>query len=110
MLIFGFIHFRTSKNKLNFQPKDKVCCTKNGYVRDHEKKQERTSFDTARAVQDSARSSHDDAGHQSQNEQMKEKKERLCNGEIFFIKDVLMFYLAIYICFCLIISKFWLEK
>lgn len=78
---------RTPKNKLNFQPKDKVCCTKNGYVRDHEKKQERTSFDTARAVQDSARSSHDDAGHQSQNEQMKEKKERLCNGEIFFIKD-----------------------
>lgn len=93
---------------MNFQPKDKVCCTKNGYVSDHEKKQEGSSIDTARAVQDSTQSSHDHAGNQSQNEQTKEKKERLCNGEIFFIKDVLMFYLAI--CFCLIIPKFWLEK
>ncbi|XP_016430181.1 DNA helicase B [Sinocyclocheilus rhinocerous] len=78
---------RTPKNKLNFQPKDKVCCTKNGYVTEHEKKEEGTSFDTARAVHDSTRSSHDNAGNQSQNEQIKEKKERLCNGEIFFIKD-----------------------
>ncbi|XP_026090199.1 DNA helicase B-like [Carassius auratus] len=79
---------RTSKNKLNFQPEDKVCCTKNGYVTDHEKKKEVvTSSDTARAEQDRARSSHDDAGNQTQNEQTKEKKKRLCNGEIFFIKD-----------------------
>ncbi|XP_016298630.1 DNA helicase B-like isoform X1 [Sinocyclocheilus anshuiensis] len=78
---------RTSKNKLNFQPNDKVCCTKNGYVTDHDKKKEVTSFDTTRAVQDSARSSHDNAGNQTQNEQTKEKKERLCNGEIFFIKN-----------------------
>ncbi|XP_073694269.1 DNA helicase B [Garra rufa] len=77
---------RISKAKLNFQPKDKVCCTKNGYVTDHDKEQEGT-FDTARAVHDSARSSHDNAGSQNQNEQMKEKKERLCNGEIFFIKE-----------------------
>lgn len=100
MLIFSFIPFRTSKNKLNFQPNDKVCCTKNGYVTDHEKKKEEvTSCDTPRAEQDSAQSSHDNAGNQTQNEQAKEKKEkkeRLCNGEIFFIKDVLMIYLAIY--------------
>ncbi|XP_043093944.1 DNA helicase B [Puntigrus tetrazona] len=80
---------RTSKNKLNFQPDDKVCCTKNGYVRDHGDKKEVTSFDTARTVQHSAQSSHDNGRNQTQNEQMKEmkeKKERLCNGEIFFIK------------------------
>ncbi|XP_050964171.1 DNA helicase B isoform X2 [Labeo rohita] len=77
---------RISKKKLNFQPNDKVCCTKNGYVTDREKKPEETSFDTPRAVHDSVRSSHDNAGSRSQNEQMKEKKERLCNGEIFFIK------------------------
>uniref|UniRef100_A0A8C1ZK20 Helicase (DNA) B n=1 Tax=Cyprinus carpio TaxID=7962 RepID=A0A8C1ZK20_CYPCA len=71
---------RTPKNKLNFQPKDKVCCTKNGYITDHEKNEKGTSFDTARALHDSNRSSHDNAGNQSE-------KERLCNGEIFFIKD-----------------------
>lgn len=96
VLIFRLVHFRISKKKLNFQPNDKVCCTKNGYVTDREKKPEETSFDTPRAVHDSVRSSHDNAGSRSQNEQMKEKKERLCNGEIFFIKHVLMFYLSIY--------------
>ncbi|KAK2892856.1 hypothetical protein Q8A67_012844 [Cirrhinus molitorella] len=78
---------KISKKKLNFQPKDKVCCTKNGYVTDHEKKPEGTDFDTARAVDNSTRSSHDNARSQNQNEQIKDKKERLCNGEIFFIKD-----------------------
>lgn len=65
-----------------------------------------TSCDTVRASHDSARSSHDNAVNKTQNEQTKEKKERLCNGEIFFIKDVLEFYLSIYL---LTISKFKLE-
>ncbi|XP_056113465.1 DNA helicase B [Rhinichthys klamathensis goyatoka] len=81
---------KTSKQTLNFQRKDKVCCTKNGYVSDHEEKRDVTagaSHDYAGASHDYARSSHVNGGKQRQDEQTKEKKERLCNGEIFFIED-----------------------
>ncbi|XP_067283463.1 DNA helicase B-like [Pseudorasbora parva] len=78
---------KTPKNKWNFQIKDKVCCTKNGYVSDHEDERDVSSSDTVGASHDYAKSSHDKAGKRRQNEQTKEKKERLCNGEIFFIKD-----------------------
>ncbi|XP_067247886.1 DNA helicase B isoform X1 [Chanodichthys erythropterus] len=78
---------KTPKKTWNFQRRDKVCCTKNGYVSDHEEKRGVTSCDIVRPSHDGARSSHDNAVNQTQNEQTKEKKERLCNGEIFFIKD-----------------------
>lgn len=92
--MFSVINYRTPKNKFNFQTKDKVCCTKNGYVLDQEKR----SDVTVGASQDYARSSHDNGGKQRQDQQAKEKKERLCNGEIFFIDNVLEFYLSIYLC------------
>ncbi|KAK7149777.1 hypothetical protein R3I94_009172 [Phoxinus phoxinus] len=74
---------KTSKKKFNFQRKDKVCCTKNGYVSDHEKRRDVT----VGAPRDYARSSHDNGGKQRRDEQTNEKKERLCNGEIFFIEN-----------------------
>uniref|UniRef100_V9K8Y7 DNA helicase B n=1 Tax=Callorhinchus milii TaxID=7868 RepID=V9K8Y7_CALMI len=54
---------KNHKNRIEFQNGDKVCCTKNGYVRDllEQKKSEKKSEDE------------------------KEKKTRLCNGEVFFI-------------------------
>lgn len=51
---------------MNFQIGDKVCCTRNGYVTDIDKK------DEAKDQEDEMDGS-------------KSKKERLCNGEIFFI-------------------------
>ncbi|KAK3518038.1 hypothetical protein QTP70_033199 [Hemibagrus guttatus] len=57
----------THKNKMNFQTGDKVCCTKNGYVTDKDK-------------EDEAKSKKDDM-----DEGKWFKKDRLCNGEIFFI-------------------------
>ncbi|XP_076861161.1 DNA helicase B isoform X2 [Brachyhypopomus gauderio] len=53
-------HIMTDKRRKDFQIKDKVCCTRNGYV----------------ALQD----------HQGGEEEKKDK-QRLCNGEIFFIAD-----------------------
>lgn len=55
---------------MNFQIGDKVCCTRNGYVTDIDKK-------------DEAKDQEDDM------DGSKSKKERLCNGEIFFITQVL---------------------
>ncbi|KAF4079735.1 hypothetical protein AMELA_G00181670 [Ameiurus melas] len=57
---------KAHKNKMDFQIGDKVCCTRNGYVTDLDKK------DEAKGQEDGMDGS-------------KIKKERLCNGEIFFI-------------------------
>lgn len=81
-----FILFRTAKKTLNFQVGDKVCCTKNGYVIEKDEKKKTLLADI--------RASLDNGGSQRQNDQ---KKERLCNGEIFFIKHVIYFYLLIYV-------------
>lgn len=93
--------FRNHKNKINFQPNDKVCCTKNGYVteKNNEPTQNETLTDTAGPSQVArnsrssfeasfvaARSSRDFSGTQKKDQSM---RERLCNGEIFFIKGVL---------------------
>ncbi|XP_056604912.1 DNA helicase B [Triplophysa dalaica] len=90
---------KNHKNKINFQPNDKVCCTKNGYVTeiDNEPTQNETLTDTAgpsQVARNSRRSfeasfvaagsSRDFSGTQKK-DQSKEN-ERLCNGEIFFIK------------------------
>lgn len=74
---------KTLKKTFNFQRKDKVCCTKNGYVFNHKERRDVT----VGASRDHPRSSHDNGEQQRQDEQTKEKKERLCNGEIFFIED-----------------------
>ncbi|KAJ8373603.1 hypothetical protein SKAU_G00041830 [Synaphobranchus kaupii] len=60
---------RDHKKKLLFQPRDKVCCSRNGYVSDREKERE---LERERRVAD------DD-------KKKREVKERLCNGQIFFI-------------------------
>ncbi|XP_020383924.2 DNA helicase B isoform X1 [Rhincodon typus] len=54
---------RNHKNKIDFQVGDKVCCSKNGYVRDFTQQSE----------------------PQTKSELKEEKLVRLCNGEIFFI-------------------------
>ncbi|KAG7320399.1 hypothetical protein KOW79_016252 [Hemibagrus wyckioides] len=59
----------THKKKKNFQIGDKVCCTKNGYVTNKDKENE-------------AKSKKDDL-----DEGKRFKKDRLCNGEIFFITE-----------------------
>lgn len=56
---------------MDFQIGDKVCCTRNGYVRDLDKED------------DEPKDKKDDKNKSPV------KKERLCNGEIFFIKQVL---------------------
>ncbi|XP_067855591.1 DNA helicase B [Heptranchias perlo] len=58
---------RNHKNKTEFLVRDKVCCTKNGYVRDYTEESESESK------------------LKSKSEREKEKRVRLCNGEIFFI-------------------------
>lgn len=70
-LTLCFSLFRTHKRKKKFQIGDKVCCTKNGYVTDKDK-------------EDEAKSKKDDL-----DEGKCFKKDRLCNGEIFFITQVL---------------------
>uniref|UniRef100_A0A8C2HX02 Helicase (DNA) B n=1 Tax=Cyprinus carpio TaxID=7962 RepID=A0A8C2HX02_CYPCA len=61
---------------------DKVCCTKNGYISetDNENMQEEPAHDVAGM-------SKDIPCTQRKNEQKQVKKERMCNGEIFFIKE-----------------------
>ncbi|GCC22489.1 DNA helicase B isoform X2 [Chiloscyllium punctatum] len=56
---------RNHKNKFDFQVGDKVCCSKNGYVRDFTQQSEA----------------------QTKSESKEEKRIRLCNGEIFFIAE-----------------------
>ncbi|KAL1275699.1 hypothetical protein QQF64_035322 [Cirrhinus molitorella] len=72
---------KTHENKIHFQVGDKVCCTQNGYIleKDDEDKQEKPAHDVAGTFQDISST-------QRKNEQKKVKKERMCNGEIFFIK------------------------
>lgn len=77
--------FRTHKNKINFQPNDKVCCTKNGYVSEKDKEHAHKEI-----MSDTAGASRHLFGTQKK-DQAEGKKERLCNGEIFFIKAVLEF-------------------
>uniref|UniRef100_A0A672YWJ4 Helicase (DNA) B n=1 Tax=Sphaeramia orbicularis TaxID=375764 RepID=A0A672YWJ4_9TELE len=55
---------KNHKKKLHFQPGDKVCCTKNGYLDEGEKKEQQKTEET---------------------DVEKKEKLRLCNGEIFFI-------------------------
>ncbi|KAG9342318.1 hypothetical protein JZ751_016820 [Albula glossodonta] len=62
---------RDHRKRFLFQLGDKICCTRNGYVTDRAKERE-----LEKACRD------DDS---SVNEKKNEVKERLCNGEIFFI-------------------------
>ncbi|KAI1882256.1 hypothetical protein AGOR_G00248810 [Albula goreensis] len=62
---------RDHRKRFLFQLGDKICCTRNGYVTDRAKERE-----LEKACRD------DDS---SDNEKKNEVRERLCNGEIFFI-------------------------
>lgn len=66
---YTLILSRTHQKKIDFQIGDKICCTRNGYVTDKDK-------------EDEAKRKKDDK------DRSKSKKERLCNGEIFFIVQV----------------------
>ncbi|XP_078424099.1 DNA helicase B isoform X2 [Cetorhinus maximus] len=60
---------RNDKKKTDFRVGDKVCCTKNGYIRDFtEESEPKVKLKT-------------------KSEPKKEKRVRLCNGEIFFILE-----------------------
>ncbi|XP_052367645.1 DNA helicase B-like [Oncorhynchus keta] len=91
---------KNNKNRLDFQPRDKVCCTKNGYVTDRNKevspeaedlensyvsdrdrtKQRLPVLDGGERLRGNGATQRDGSGDKMKN------KERLCNGEIFFIK------------------------
>lgn len=58
---------KNHKKKLLFQPGDKVCCTKNGYVDIEREKKDEEEQNT------------------KETDMEKKEKVRLCNGEIFFI-------------------------
>uniref|UniRef100_A0AAZ3SIM6 DNA helicase B winged helix domain-containing protein n=1 Tax=Oncorhynchus tshawytscha TaxID=74940 RepID=A0AAZ3SIM6_ONCTS len=78
---------KNNKNRLDFQPRDKVCCTKNGYVTDRNKERLRGNGATQR----------DGSGDKMKSKE--KNKERLCNGEIFFIKHVRNERTNSYMCF-----------
>ncbi|XP_062278706.1 DNA helicase B [Scomber scombrus] len=65
---------KNHKHKLQFQPGDKVCCTKNGYITDAEDMKRLNQSDMVSNTQSS----------QKETEKM---SHRLCNGEIFFIRE-----------------------
>ncbi|XP_016130261.1 DNA helicase B-like isoform X1 [Sinocyclocheilus grahami] len=67
---------KTHENKIYFQVGDKVCCTKNGYISETDNEN----------MQEEPGTSQDIPSTQRKNEQKKMKQERMCNGEIFFIK------------------------
>lgn len=62
-----------------FQPGDKVCCTRNGYV-------------TVEGDDDGNDLNEADVTNETQSPEKKREKSsmRLCNGEIFFIRAVSM--------------------
>ncbi|XP_022526943.2 DNA helicase B [Astyanax mexicanus] len=83
------------KKKLNFQVGDKVCCTKNGYVTDIDKEKEIKDMEKDTKEMQKKEQAKDTAQTQ-ENEQVKDTTEtqknkqaktRLCNGQIFFIKE-----------------------
>ncbi|KAL7828040.1 hypothetical protein AOLI_G00311920 [Acnodon oligacanthus] len=71
---------RAPKNKINFQVGDKVCCTRNGYVTDLD--QEKINKTHCGEVNKADFADEDIDGTQK-----KIQKTRLCNGEIFFIRE-----------------------
>uniref|UniRef100_A0A671N2X4 DNA helicase B-like n=1 Tax=Sinocyclocheilus anshuiensis TaxID=1608454 RepID=A0A671N2X4_9TELE len=85
-------HYSTPEKKICFQMGDKVCCTKNGYIsdKDDENMQEEPAHDAAGTSQDIP-------SIQRKNERMKENRERMCNGEIFFIIGVKCFVINVLI-------------
>ncbi|XP_062338717.1 DNA helicase B [Osmerus eperlanus] len=74
---------KNHKNRVVFQPGDKVCCTKNGYVNNEDEEAqagaERESWPSSTAM-------NADGGDEEQ-KQADKNKLRLCNGEIFFIEQ-----------------------
>lgn len=78
---------KTHKKTFDFRRDDKVCCTKNGYVSEKDEKPRRNrSRHTLEASFNATGSSRSFSKSQI-NDQSEVKKERLCNGEIFFITE-----------------------
>uniref|UniRef100_A0A3Q3JID7 Uncharacterized protein n=1 Tax=Monopterus albus TaxID=43700 RepID=A0A3Q3JID7_MONAL len=67
---------RNHKNKLAFQPGDKVCCTKNGYLMNIDDTNNRNDLIPV-----------DMANDAQSGKKVKKNDLRLCNGEIFFITE-----------------------
>lgn len=92
---------KTHKNTLDFRVGDKVCCTKNGYISEKDSVTQNDSLlGAAGASHHSTQSSRHtleasfnatgssrNISESQKNPQSEVKKERLCNGEIFFIKE-----------------------
>eukprot|EP00079_Xenopus_tropicalis_P023174 XP_012815359.1 PREDICTED: DNA helicase B isoform X3 [Xenopus tropicalis] len=87
---------KNHKNKFDFQVKDKVCCTKNAYVKDLKTKNterldltqspgNRHTINCEEAIPSTAARARNRS--QAQSDSLANEDERLCNGEIFFITD-----------------------
>uniref|UniRef100_A0A6I8RNG1 DNA helicase B n=1 Tax=Xenopus tropicalis TaxID=8364 RepID=A0A6I8RNG1_XENTR len=87
---------KNHKNKFDFQVKDKVCCTKNAYVKDLKTKNterldltqspgNRHTINCEEAIPSTAAWARNRS--QAQSDSLANEDERLCNGEIFFITD-----------------------
>ncbi|XP_028811274.1 DNA helicase B isoform X3 [Denticeps clupeoides] len=74
------------KKRLLFCVQDKVCCTRNGYLSERPVFQT-TPLDKGQSILSELKEqNHDNAAKRDENP-AKDPKERLCNGEIFFIKE-----------------------
>ncbi|XP_071383184.1 DNA helicase B-like [Centroberyx affinis] len=77
---------RNHKNKLLFQPGDKVCCTKNGYIQVEEK----VDGENEEGGEERRGFMQSNTNHEQSQKKKKDKEQdklRLCNGEIFFIRE-----------------------
>lgn len=92
LLSFLFFVHRDHKNRLLFQLRDKVCCTKNGYISDEEEeedmKKELEEYRKGKEERDSFMEASMTGDGENKRKKKEKDKVRLCNGEIFFIREV----------------------
>ncbi|XP_056430203.1 DNA helicase B [Hyla sarda] len=77
---------KNQKSKYDFRCGDKVCCTKNAYVRDL-RSRTRNGSKESNGEAPFSQSQLEDRLPLDQAKKEKEEDDRLCNGEIFFVVD-----------------------
>ncbi|CAH2277815.1 DNA helicase B [Pelobates cultripes] len=92
-------NIKNHRNKFDFQCKDKVCCTKNAYVKDLQAKNSReelgedvsctqlVSNNEIKKEKPSTTKATNESNSEDQSKKELNDDERLCNGEIFFITN-----------------------
>ncbi|XP_040200000.1 DNA helicase B isoform X2 [Rana temporaria] len=90
---------KNSRNRYDFRCSDKVCCTKNAYVKDlltrsrtrcadqNENDPTNQSDDIVCCTNRSQCSDENNTDHMTQSQEKCADDERICNGEIFYITD-----------------------